>query len=136
MSKIYLLLFLLFAAATTIFSQSPITAERMVYHNVGEFADSLAPYNPDLGVRRATVADVDLDGIQEILATDYSNGGRAHVMKVVQDSLLEIVWSSPAYEHNNGSSPRYIAHGDCDGDGNPEIIFCQARNSFTATPAT
>ncbi len=58
-------------------------------------ADSLLPYYRDLGVRRVIVADANGDGEQEILATDYSNGGRVHVMKVAQDSLLEIIWSSP-----------------------------------------
>jgi hypothetical protein len=130
MKKTLLLILLLILGVSYSYSQtSPITAERLAYFTVpdsGDIPDTLLPYYGDLGVRRVIVADADGDGDQEILATDYTNGGRVHVMEVVQDSLLEIVWSSPAFESASGSSPRYIQVGDCDGDGNMEIIFPQA----------
>ncbi|MBN1302382.1 MAG: T9SS type A sorting domain-containing protein [Melioribacteraceae bacterium] len=110
---------------------SGITAENMAAFTVPNdpTLDSAAyaqqPYMGDLGVRRVIVADADGDGEQEIVATDYTNGGRVHVMKVVEDGILEIVWSSPAYDQSSGSTPRYPQVGDCDGDGMPEIVFEQ-----------
>ncbi|MCB0731478.1 MAG: T9SS type A sorting domain-containing protein [Ignavibacteriae bacterium] len=129
MRKILLILFLI-TGSSFLFAQTtmPIDASPMAVFTVpseGNVADTLLPYYADLGVRRVIVADADGDGSQEILATDYSNGGRVHVMKVVQDSLLEIIWSSPVAESSSGSTPRFIQVGDCDGDGNFEIIFEQ-----------
>ncbi len=130
MKKILTILAVLFGFVSIINAQSttPISADRMAFFTVpdsGNVPDTLLPYYQDLGVRRVIVADADGDGTQEILATDYSNGGRVHVMKVVQDSLLEIIWSSPPAESSSGSTPRFIQVGDCDGDGNKEIIFEQ-----------
>ncbi len=134
MKKILLIQLLCFASASFILAQSttPINAEKMAVFTVpaSNTSDTLAPYYEDLGVRRVLVADADGDGDQEILATDYSNGGRVHVMEVAGDSLLEIVWSSPAEEWGNpGSTPRFIQVGDCDGDGNNEIIFPQSSSN-------
>lgn len=131
MKKMYLLFFFITFSASLITAQtSEISAERMAVFTVpdsGAVADSLLPYNGDLGVRRVIVADPDGDGVQEIIATDYTNGGRVHVMEVVGDSVLEIVWSSPASWNasGSGSTPRFPQVGDCDGDGKPEIIFEQ-----------
>ena len=109
-------------------STTPIDAKNMAVFTVpaSNTQDTLAPYYKGLGVRRVIVADANGDGEQEILATDYTNGGRVHVMKVVQDSLLEIIWSSPAASSSSGSTPRFIQVGDCDGDGKKEIIFNQS----------
>ncbi|NWF90741.1 MAG: VCBS repeat-containing protein [Ignavibacteriaceae bacterium] len=93
--------------------------------------DTLMPwYNPgvaaNLGVRSVWVAteDLDNDGKAEVLATDYQNNGRVHVMEQNGDKL-EIVWSSPKiYGFNStASTPRWIRTGDLDGDGKGEIIF-------------
>jgi len=88
-------------------------------------AQLLQPYYKGLGVRRVIVADANGDGQQEIIATDYTNGGRVHVMSVTQDSSLEIIWSSPVASSSSGSTPRFVRVGDCDGDGKFEIIFEQ-----------
>ena len=100
MKKVVLLLFMFAISASFLNAQTtPIDAEKMAVFTVqspGDVADSLLPYYGDLGVRRVIVADANGDGEQEILATDYTNGGRVHVMKVAQDSVLEIIWSSPA----------------------------------------
>ncbi len=87
--------------------------------------DSLAPYFFDQGCRTAWVTeDLDQDGKPEVLATDYSNGGRIHVFEYASDNKLELVWSSPKkFSENPNSVPRWVRDGDLDGDGNREIIF-------------
>jgi hypothetical protein len=77
------------------------------------------------GIRSVHVAnDLDGDGKLEIIATDYSNGGRVHVLEYVDNEVLEVVWSSPIiYDTNPNSIPRWVQTGDLDGDGFGEIIF-------------
>ncbi len=135
MKKKYLpILFLLLIGALSLVnaqSTKPITAKKYATFTVptdpslDSAGQAHLPYAGDLGVRRVIVADADGDGTQEVLATDYNNGGRVHVMKVVQDSILEIIWSSAIAESKSGSTPRFIQVGDCDGDGKKEIIFEQ-----------
>lgn len=99
--------------------------------------DTLMPYfNPGVaannGIRTVWLADdLDNDGKQEIIATDYSNNGRIHVMEM-NGSILEVVWSSPkVYAHNlgSGSTPRWVRTGDMDGDNKKEIIFPLSQGS-------
>ncbi len=90
---------------------------------------STAPAN--IGTRSVWVADdLDQDGKPEVIAVDYSNRGRVHVMEMNGDQL-EIVWSSPLNEQGGGSTPRWVRTGDLDGDGRGEIIFPNALNSST-----
>jgi hypothetical protein len=89
-------------------------------------ADTLKPWINDNGVRSVHVTDdLDGDGKLEILATDYTNGGRVHVFEYTGTGALELVWSSPAglWPNNPNSTPRWVQHGDLDGDGNKEIIW-------------
>lgn len=120
-SGVLLLTFALQAQTT------PISAESYATFNAyaGTAPDSSTPYFGDLGVRRVIVADADNDGVQEIISTDYTNGGRVHVLKYDGAGNLEIVWSSPVSTTSSGSTPRFPQVGDCDGDGMPEIIFEQ-----------
>lgn len=121
MRKIYTILFLLFISFP-LFGQ---------WKSVAYFNRSTQDQNDDTrpwksgGVRSVVVTDdLDGDGKLEILATDYSNGGRVHVLELNGD-VLEVVWSSPAnlYEGNPNSTPRWVQYGDLDGDGLKEIIF-------------
>lgn len=100
--------------------------------------DTLMPYyNPgvsgNFGIRTVWVAtkDLDQDGKPEVLATDYQNNGRVHVMEL-NGNNLEIVWSSPkdyASASGSGSTPRWVRTGDLDGDGKGEIIFPLSKGS-------
>ena len=121
----FLAVFLLFFSISK--AQNPINASTVDTYNAysGTASDTAAPYYRDLGVRRVIVADADGDGTQEIIATDYSNGGRVHVLKPDGNGNLQIIWSSPISATSSGSTPRFPQVGDCDGDGNPEIIFEQ-----------
>lgn len=127
MKNLLLLFTVILFTISTIQAQSPIEAVNMATYNAysGAAPDSATPYFGDLGVRRVIVADADGDGDQEVLATDYSNGGRVHVMEYDGAGNLEIIWSSPVSTTSSGSTPRFPRVGDCDGDGNPEIIFEQ-----------
>lgn len=99
--------------------------------------DTLMPwYNPGIagnfGVRTVWVAikDLDQDGKPEVIATDYQNNGRVHVMEL-NGNNLEIVWSSPKIygSTGSGSTPRWVRTGDLDGDGKGEIIFPISKGS-------
>lgn len=127
MKNLFLLFSLILFLTATMQAQSPIQAVSMATYNAysGAAPDSSVPYFDDLGVRRVIVADADGDGNQEVLATDYTNGGRVHVMEYDGAGNLEIIWSSPVSNTSSGSTPRFPRVGDCDGDGNPEIIFEQ-----------
>ncbi|PKL82073.1 MAG: hypothetical protein CVV24_12005 [Ignavibacteriae bacterium HGW-Ignavibacteriae-3] len=133
MKKTALFFSIVFLFAATLQAQSGINVTNMATYNAysGATADSTIPYFKDLGVRRVIVADANNDGSKEIIATDYSNGGRVHVMKHDGKGNLEIIWSSPVSKTSSGSTPRFPQVGDCDGDGKPEIIFEQ--NNFYGT---
>jgi hypothetical protein len=128
MKKIITLFFVVLVFLPALQAQTtPIEATSIATFNAyqGTAPDSTTPYYQDLGVRRVIVADANADGKQEIIATDYSNGGRVHVMELTSENTLEIVWSSPISATSSGSTPRFPQVGDCDGDGMPEIIFEQ-----------
>ena len=129
MKKVLVLFSMALLILSNSYAQSPIEAVTMATYNAysESVSDTTIPYYDDLGVRRVIVADADGDGEQEILATDYSNGGRIHVLKYDGNGNLEIIWSSmisPPWTSNQ-AAPRNVQVGDCDGDGNPEIIFEQ-----------
>ncbi|MCZ7611386.1 MAG: VCBS repeat-containing protein [Ignavibacterium sp.] len=128
MKKIVLLFSAVLLITSALQAQTtPIEVQSYATFNAyaGTAPDSSTPYFNDLGVRRVIVADVDNDGEQEVISTDYSNGGRVHVLKHDGAGNLEIVWSSPVSATSSGSTPRFPQVGDCDGDGMPEIIFEQ-----------
>jgi hypothetical protein len=87
-------------------------------------ADTTRPWTNDNGVRHLVVTnDLDDDGKAEVIGTDYTNGGRVHVMEY-NEGVLEVVWSSPIqFDSNPNSVPRWVQYGDMDGDGAGEIIF-------------
>jgi hypothetical protein len=128
MSRIATMLLVLLLVSSAAMAQFSLTGEINGYavKNKPGVPDSLRPWLTDQGVRRVWVGkDLDKDGKQELIATDYSNGGKVHVFEMTSPNTLELVWSSPPRTGaSSGSTPRCPRTGDLDGDGNQEIIFC------------
>jgi len=122
MRKSFTILLFLLLGSASVFAQ--LSSEAYFNRSAQDQADTLRPWLNG-GVRSVHVAgDLDGDGKPEIIATDYSNGGRVHVFEYVDTETLELVWSSPVdLERENASTPRWVQSGDLDGDGNQEIIF-------------
>lgn len=104
--------------------------------NVERAADPQAPYPVDhSGVR--TVAgpfDLDGDGKYEVLVSDYTGGGRVHVLEVVGPDTWEHVYSTPWLDDTKlTTNQRAITGGDLDGDGRGEIIFMSGCKGFTGS---
>lgn len=87
--------------------------------------DSLFASNPS-GNTRAVLGgmDMDGDGAQEVIATDY-NGHRVIVYEYNSgNKAFDVVWASPTVDSTNYAyGPKSVAVGDLDGDGKEEIIF-------------
>lgn len=122
MRKSFIFILFLLLGSATIFAQ--LSSNAYFDRNVPDPTDSLRAW-ADAGIRSVHIGgDLDGDGKVEIVATDYSNGGRVHVLEYVDDEALELVWSSPVdLTRENASTPRWVQTGDLDGDGNMEIIF-------------
>ena len=121
MKKTLIVLLFLFGA-TSLLAQ--LSSEAHFNRSALDQNDSLRAWSGG-GIRSVHIGgDLDGDGKVEIIATDYSNGGRVHVLEYVDNEVLELVWSSPVdLDRVNKSTPRWVQTGDLDGDGNMEIIF-------------
>ncbi len=85
-------------------------------------------YAPGLNSGARSIAgpvDLDNDGKMEVVLSDYSGGGRAHVIENVGVDTWELIYSSPTLAANVGSAnnARGIGAGDLDGDGFGEIYL-------------
>ena len=73
-------------------------------------------------------SDLDQDGFYEVIVTDYSLGGQAHVFEVTADNTLDWVWSSPGTGSSSTVAAREVKVGDLDGDGFGEILLTISRS--------
>jgi len=73
-------------------------------------------------------SDLDEDGYQEIIITDYSVRG-VHVYEVTDDNTLEWVVSFEDSITSYVTTPRHVITGDLDGNGRGEIIYLGMRDS-------
>ena len=72
--------------------------------------------------------DLDNDGKMEIVVSDYTGGGRAHVIENAGADTWEWVYSTPWVDSTGTTlNIRSIAAGDMDGDGMGEILFFAGR---------
>ena len=68
--------------------------------------------------------DLDDDGSTEVLITDYTGGGRIHVIEHQGGEDWQPVYSTPALDSTSTNrNVRHVGGGDVDGDGLGEIIF-------------
>jgi hypothetical protein len=77
-------------------------------------------------------SDLDQDGIYEVIVTDYSNGGQAHVFEVISDNNLAWVWSSPGTTSPTTFPTREVKVGDLDGDGFGEVLLSITQSEAPA----
>ncbi len=115
---------LLLLLATPAAAQEAETSYRFVAPPTDDITN---PYTPgsNSGARGVSGPfDLDGDGRMEILVTDYSGGGRVHVIEHVSGDTWEHVYSTP-WADSTGSSNngRYAIGTDLDGNGRNEIIF-------------
>ncbi|MCY3999809.1 MAG: FG-GAP-like repeat-containing protein [Bacteroidetes bacterium] len=124
----YYLLFVAFLFATessiaqkVVFEWTPSTTE--AFSNEEEDIPAYA-----LGFQRgapsiAGPADLDNDGKHEVILTDYSGGGRVHVLESAGADTWELIYSSPTLNPASGttSNARGVGFGDLDGDNFQEI---------------
>lgn len=125
MRKMYLFVLILMVSGVFTMAQVNKVAQFNAIDVTGQ-ADTLRPWSSDKGVRSVAYAgDMDNDGKPDFVATDYTNGGRVHVLELnPANNKLEIVWSSKTrVGTSSGSTPRWVRVGDMDGDGNKEIVF-------------
>ena len=72
--------------------------------------------------------DLDGDGKMEIVVSDYTGGGRAHVIENRGANTWEWEYSTPWVDSTGTTNNiRSIAAGDMDGDGMGEILFFAGR---------
>lgn len=101
----------------------------------GDFTDPYGPGNQS-GARGVTGPyDLDNDGNIEVLATDYSGGGRVYVLENTGVNTWEMVYATP-WNDSTGTSQnaRYAVGADLDGDGNGEIIFLSGAGYSETNP--
>ena len=79
--------------------------------------------------------DLDGDGSQEVLLTDYSGGGRVHVIENRGVDTWELVYSTPWMDSTASvSNARYAYGADLDDDGNGEILFISGHGFSETNP--
>lgn len=93
----------------------PVSADLKDPYSVGIHSGARDVYGP---------VDLDNDGNQEVLVSDYTGGGRVHVIENVGPDMWEWAHSTPWLDSTaTTGNIRAIAAGDLDLDGAGEIYF-------------
>ncbi len=106
--------------------------------NVSLSEDIMAPYTAGIHSGARAVSgpyDLDGDGKMEVLVSDYTGGGRVHVLENVGVDTWELVYSTPWNDSTatTGNNRQSIG-ADLDGDGLGEIIFFSGRSFSEFNP--
>jgi len=106
--------------------------------NIGLSTDFQAMYTDGLHSGARSVAgpyDLDGDGKSEVIVSDYTGGGRVHVLENVGVDTWELVYSTPWNDSTATTGNNRQAIGaDLDGDGKGEIIFFSGRSFSDFNP--
>jgi hypothetical protein len=79
--------------------------------------------------------DLDGDGQLEVLVSDYTGGGRVHVVENTGPDTWELAYTTPAVDSTSTTNNiRSITGGDLDDDGNGEIYFLAGRGYSETNP--
>ncbi len=79
--------------------------------------------------------DLDGDGRMEVLVSDYTGGGRVHVIENVGVDTWELVYSSPVLDSTATTfNIRAITAGDLDDDGFGEFMFLSGTGFSDTNP--
>ena len=90
------------------------------------------PATPGAQTRGVAVgSDLDGDGRQEVIITDYAVYG-VHVYEVAADNTLEWMTTLSTDSTTFWGTPRHVITGDLDNDGKGEIIYMSFRFSSEA----
>ncbi|NQV42230.1 MAG: VCBS repeat-containing protein [Candidatus Marinimicrobia bacterium] len=93
---------------------------------------SVNPVTPGFQTRGVTAgSDLDGDGMQEVLVTDYTVHG-LHIYEVTGDNTLEWRNTLTVDSTTYGSNVRFVITGDLDNNGVGEIIFMSFRDAAEA----
>ena len=125
----------LVSAQTTDFVWTPDPEEGIGVHPIYQLPNPPA-YWPGRHSGARTVAgpfDFDNDGKVDVVLSDYSGGGRVHIIENVGPDTWELVFSSPLVDSTSTSgNARGVTMGDLDGDGLTELhIFMGTGYSAT-----
>lgn len=134
-ATIALLAGVLLVLALPVAAQEAETSYRFISPPTDDITNPFTP-GSNSGARAVSGPyDLDGDGRVEVLVTDYSGGGRVHVLEHVSEGEWEHVYSTP-WADSTGSSnnARYAIGTDLDGNGRHEIIFVCGWGYSTTNP--
>lgn len=89
------------------------------------YDNGLATSGEDYGMFGTDFADIDADGLLDIVSVSFGYGSGIHVYRNQGDGT----WAH-AYGYNGGNCNLYVEFGDINGDGYPDIISCNANSGI------
>lgn len=100
---------------------------------------NLPAYAPGVQTGARSIAgpiDMDNDGKMEVVLSDYSGGGRVHVIENVGVDTWELIYSSPSLEYELGTAEnaRGVGVGNLDGDEWGEFYIFVGRGLSDSNP--
>ncbi|MCY4224270.1 MAG: hypothetical protein OXF06_05480, partial [Bacteroidetes bacterium] len=81
--------------------------------------------------------DLDNDGKMEVVISDYSGGGRLHIIESVGVDMWELIYSSPTLDDSLGTAnnARGVGAGNLDGDEFGEVFLFVGNGLADDSPA-